>query len=273
MVHRIMSTIVLAAGALALAAPALAGETITLASTTSTEQSGLFRHLLPQFERATGIAVRVLALGTGQALDVGRRGDADVLLVHDRAAEDRFVADGYGAYRRDVMFNDFVVIGPRADPARVAAAAEAGDAFRRIARAAAPFVSRGDRSGTHAAERRLWEAAGTAPKGSGWYKEVGAGMGPTLNMAAELDAYTLADRGTWAAFKNRRGLAIVHAGDPRLNNPYGAILVNPRRHPHVRRAAAERFIDWLTSEKGRRAIAAYRVGGEQLFFPPPATGR
>ena len=247
-------------GLVALASAAQAGETIVLASTTSTEQSGLFNFILPIFEKTSGIAVKVVALGTGQALDVGRRGDADVLLVHDRAAEDKFVAEGYGVVRRDVMYNDFVLVGPAADAAGVKGAKDAVDAFGRIARKGAGWVSRGDRSGTHAAELRFWQSAGVEPKGQGWYKEAGAGMG----------AYTLADRGTWASFKNRQDLAILYAGDPRLYNPYGAILVNPARHPHVKRAAGERFIQWITSPEGRRAIAAYKIGNEQLFYPLPA---
>lgn len=257
---------VVLAGA-AQAAPA--AESIVLASTTSTEQSGLFGHILPIFEKTSGISVKVVALGTGQALDVGRRGDADALLVHDRAAEDKFVAEGYGSYRRDVMYNDFVVVGPTADPAAVKASSDTSDAFRRIAGKGATFISRADKSGTHAAELRFWKAAAIEPVGQSWYKEAGTGMGPTLNMAAGVDAYTLSDRGTWANFKNRQNLAILYAGDPKLFNPYGAILVNPDRHPHVKKAAAERFIDWLTSDAGREAIASYRIGGEQLFFPSP----
>ncbi|HND22824.1 MAG TPA: substrate-binding domain-containing protein [Rhodocyclaceae bacterium] len=244
-----------------------AGESIVVASTTSTEQSGLFNFILPIFEKDSGVAVRVVALGTGQALDVGRRGDADVVLVHDRPAEDKFVADGYGVDRRDVMYNDFVVIGPAADPAGVKRARDASDAFARIGSQGATWISRGDRSGTHAAELRFWKAAGVDPRGQGWYKEAGAGMGPTLNMAAGLGAYTLSDRGTWASFRNRQDLGILFAGDPQLYNPYGVILVNPARHPHVKRAAALRFMDWLTSADGRRAIAAYKIGNEQLFYP------
>lgn len=256
-------------GLAALASTVQAGESIVLASTTSTEQSGLFNFILPIFEKDSGIAVKVVALGTGQALDVGRRGDADVLLVHDRAAEDKFVAEGYGVDRRDVMYNDFVLVGPAADVAGVKGAKDAVDAFGRIARKGANWVSRGDRSGTHAAELRFWQSAGVEPKGQGWYKEAGAGMGPTLNMAAGMGAYTLADRGTWASFKNRQDLAIVYAGDPKLYNPYGVILVNPAKHPHVKRAAGERFISWITSAEGRRAISAYKIGNEQLFYPLP----
>jgi len=250
---------------------AWAGETIVLASTTSTEQSGLFGFILPKFTAKTGIEVKVVALGTGQALELGRRGDADVLLVHDRPAEERFVAEGHGAYRKDVMANDFVIVGPASDPAGVKGEQDAVDGFVRLGQGRATFVSRADNSGTHAAERRLWQAAGVAPVGQPWYKESGSGMGPTLNMAASLDGYTLSDRGTWANFRNRQNLVILLQGDPRLYNPYGVILVNPDKHPHVNKAAAETFIDWITSSEGRAAIADYKPGGEQLFFPVPLT--
>jgi tungstate transport system substrate-binding protein len=242
---------------------------ITLASTTSTEQSGLFGHILPLFTRRTGIQVNVVALGTGQALDVGRRGDADVVLVHDRAAEDRFVAEGWGVDRRDVMVNDFVLVGPASDPAHVAGGTDIAAALRKIAEAKAAFVSRGDRSGTHAAELRYFAAAGVDPargKGS-WYRETGSGMGPALNTASSMNAYVLADRGTWLSFRNRGELRIVVEGDRALFNPYGVILVNPAKHPHAKTAAARAFIDWLVSPEGQAAIAGYRVGGEQLFFP------
>ena len=264
----------LAVPTLAPCAPVWAqGSFITLASTTSTEQSGLFGHILPVFTRETGIAVRVVALGTGQALDVGRRGDADALLVHDRAAEDRFVADGFGGPRRQVMYNDFVLIGPAADPAGVAGRGDVAEALRRIAAAGRPFVSRGDRSGTHAAELRLWQQAGIDPVSGrgGWYREVGQGMGPALNTAAAQEAYILADRGTWLAFRNRQGLKILVEGDARLLNQYGAIPVSPQRHPHVKAAEAQRFIDWLCGPPGQAAIAGYRIGGEQLFFPNAGT--
>ncbi len=242
---------------------------ITLASTTSTEQSGLFRHILPIFTAETGIAVRVVALGTGQALDVGRRGDADVVFVHDRAAEERFVAEGFGGPRRHVMFNDFVIAGPAADPARVNGLRDTNDALRRIAEARAAFVSRGDRSGTHAAELRLWQLAGVDPvAGRGqWYREVGQGMGPALNTAAALNAYILTDRGTWLSFRNRQELRILVEGDARLFNQYGVMLVSPQRHPHVKAAEGQRFVDWLLSPAGQRAIESYRINGEQLFFP------
>ena len=249
--------------------PAAQERFITVASTTSTEQSGLFRHILPIFTGETGITVRVVALGTGQALDVGRRGDADVVFVHDRVAEERFVAEGFGGPRRHVMFNDFVVVGPAADPARVNGLRDTNDALRRIAEARAPFVSRGDRSGTHAAELRLWQLAGVDPTvGRGqWYREVGQGMGPALNTAAAQNAYILTDRGTWLSFRNRQDLRIVVEGDARLFNQYGVMLVNPQRHPHVKVADGQRFIDWILSPAGQRAIASYQINGEQLFFP------
>lgn len=255
---------------LILALPAMAQErTITVASTTSTEQSGLFGHILPIFTRETGISVRVVALGTGQALDVGRRGDADVLFVHDRVAEQRFVAEGYGGPRHHVMYNDFVIVGPAADPAHVAGTTDTVAALRRIAETKSPFISRGDRSGTNAAELRLWAAAGIDPvQGRGqWYREVGQGMGPALNTAAAQNAYILTDRGTWLNFRNRQDLRIVVEGDARLFNQYGVMLVNPQRHPHVKVADGQRFIDWLISPAGQAAIASYKINGEQLFFP------
>ncbi len=257
----------------AMAAPAAAeARSITVASTTSTEQSGLFGHILPLFTRETGIAVRIVALGTGQALDVGRRGDADVVLVHDRAAEERFVAEGFGGPRRHVMFNDFILIGPVADPARIAGLRDVAEALRRIAAVRAPFVSRGDRSGTHAAELRLWGQAGLDPtEGRGrWYREVGQGMGPALNTAAAQGAYVLADRGTWLAFRNRQDLRILAEGDARLFNQYGVMPVNPQRHPHVRAADGQRFADWLVSPAGQAAIGDFRIAGERLFFPNAA---
>ncbi|NMJ40824.1 extracellular solute-binding protein [Roseomonas sp. JC162] len=256
--------------AIVLALPAAAQDrSITVASTTSTEQSGLFGDILPIFTRETGIQVRVVALGTGQALDVARRGDADVVFVHDRAAEQRFVQEGFGGPRHHVMYNDFVIVGPAADPARIAGTTDTVAALRRIAEARAPFVSRGDRSGTHAAELRLWQQAGIDPaSGRGqWYREVGQGMGPALNTAAAQNAYILADRGTWLSFRNRQDLKIVVEGDARLFNQYGVMLVNPQRHPHVKAADGQRFIDWILSPAGQAAIAAYRINGEQLFFP------
>jgi len=263
-------TFLAAAIAATAALPAAAQERfITVSSTTSTEQSGLFGHILPIFTRETAIAVRVIALGTGQALDVGRRGDADLVFVHDRAAEERFVTEGFGGLRRHVMFNDFVITGPAADPARVAGLRDTNQALRRIAEARAPFISRGDRSGTHAAELRLWQQAGVDPvQGRGqWYREVGQGMGPALNTAVAQGAYILTDRGTWLSFRNRQDQRILVEGDARLFNQYGVMLVNPRRHPHVKAADGQRFIDWIVSPAGQAAIADYKINGEQLFFP------
>ena len=242
---------------------------ITVASTTSTEQSGLFKHLLPMFEKKSGIQVRVVALGTGQALDMGRRGDADVVFVHARPLEEKFVAEGYGVRRYEVMYNDFVLIGPKSDPAKLAGGKDAVLALKKILETKAPFVSRGDRSGTHFAELELWKAAGidiAREKGS-WYREIGQGMGPALNTAAGMNAYVLADRGTWLSFKNRAELAIAVEGDRRLFNQYGIILVNPQKHLGVKKEMGQAFIDWLISSEGQEAIAAYRIGGEQLFFP------
>ncbi|MCM2309642.1 MAG: extracellular solute-binding protein [Sulfuritalea sp.] len=241
---------------------------ITVASTTSTEQSGLFGHLLPIFEKVHGIKLRIVALGTGQALDMARRGDADVVFVHDRAAEEKFVAEGYGVKRQEVMYNDFVVIGPKADPAK-ALGRDILEGLRRIEAAKAPFVSRGDKSGTHAAELRYWKAAGVdlAAKKGAWYRDTGSGMGPALNTAASMNAYILADRGTWLSFRNRGELGIVVEGDQKLFNQYGVILVNPAKHPHVKQADGQKFIDWVVSAEGQKAIADYKIGGEQLFFP------
>lgn len=246
---------------------------IVVASTTSTEQSGLFKHLLPAFTKQTGIEVRVVALGTGQALDAARRGDADVVLVHDLAAEQRFVAEGFATRRFDVMYNDFVIVGPKGDPAQVGGLKDTLEALRRIERAQAPFVSRGDRSGTHAAELRHWKEAGVdLERARGpWYKETGSGMGPALNTASGMNAYLLTDRGTWLSFRNRGELQVLVEGDRRLFNPYGVMLVNPERHPHVKREAGQRFVDWLISAEGQRTIAGFRINGEQLFFPGAGT--
>jgi tungstate transport system substrate-binding protein len=255
--------------ALALAQSALAQRFITVASTTSTEQSGLFGHILPIFERNTGIQVRVVALGTGQALDLARRGDADVVFVHARSAEEQFLNEGHGVKRFPVMYNDFVLIGPAADPAGIAGGKDTLDALLKIKNAGAPFVSRGDRSGTHIAEIDLWKMAGVdigREKGP-WYRETGQGMGPALNTASSMSAYLLADRATWLAFKNRGDLAILVEGDKRLMNQYGVMLVNPEKHPTVKRAEGQTFIDWIVSPDGQKAIADYRIGGEQLFFP------
>ncbi len=258
---------------MSLCASALAQQKfITVASTTSTEQSGLFRHLLPLFEKKSGIQVRVVALGTGQALDMGKRGDADVVFVHARLLEEKFVAEGFGVKRFDVMYNDFVLVGPESDPARVGGSQDIVEALRRIRAARAPFASRGDKSGTHFAELQHWKAAGIdieKEKGP-WYRDTGSGMGPTLNTAAGMNAYALTDRGTWLSFKNRGSLGIAVQGDKRLFNQYGIILVNPARHPHVKRAEGQAFIDWVISAEGQGAIAGYKIDGEQLFFPNAA---
>jgi tungstate transport system substrate-binding protein len=242
---------------------------ITVASTTSTEQSGLFRHILPVFEKKTGIQVRVVALGTGQALDMARRGDADVVFVHARPAEEKFVAEGYGVKRLPVMYNDFVLIGPKQDPEKIAGGKDILEALRKIKNAFAPFVSRGDRSGTHMAELDLWKMAGVdlAQEKGPWYRDTGQGMGPALNTAASMNAYVLADRGTWLSFKNRGELAVLVEGDKRLFNQYGVILVNPERHEHVKKDLGQAFIDWIVSPDGQKAIADYKIGGEQPFFP------
>jgi tungstate transport system substrate-binding protein len=250
-------------------APAWAQQNfITVASTTSTEQSGLFRHLLPLFEKKSGIQVRVVALGTGQALDMGRRGDADVVFVHDPEAEKKFVEEGYGIRRREVMYNDFVIVGPKSDKAQ-AKGRDAAAALKAIAETKLPFASRSDKSGTHGAELRLWKEAGVDPlegKGS-WYRETGSGMGPTLNTASAMNAYTLADRGTWIAFRNRGELDILVEGDRRLFNQYGVMMVSPRKHMHVKQRLARTFMDWLVSDEGQKAIADYKIDGQQLFFP------
>ena len=242
---------------------------IVVASTTSTEQSGLFSHLLPAFTKDTGIDVRVVAVGTGQALDIGRRGDADVVFVHDKAAELKWLAEGNGVERYPVMYNDFVLIGPKSDPAHVAGGNDIAAALEKIATAQPPFVSRADKSGTYSAELRLWKAAGVdIAKAKGpWYRETGSGMGPALNTAAGMNAYILSDRGTWLNFKNRGELEIVVQGDKRLFNQYGVMLVNPHKHPNVKAALGQRFIDWLVSPRGQAVIASYTIGGQQLFFP------
>jgi tungstate transport system substrate-binding protein len=241
---------------------------ITVASTTSTENSGLFGHLLPLFEARSGVAVRVVAVGTGAALKIGEKGDADVVLVHARNAELKFVGEGFGVERREVMFNDYVIVGPKSDPAKVSGMTDVTAALQRIAAAQAPFTSRGDDSGTNKAERALWAAAVIDPKkASGtWYAELGSGMGATLNTTAEKNAYTLTDRGTWLSFRNRRDLVIQVEGDDRLRNTYGVMLVNPSRHAHVKAADGRAFIDWLISAEGRAAINGFRINGEQLFF-------
>lgn len=257
---------VLLALSLALATGFAAAQSIVVSSTTSTEQSGLFGHILLKFKAASGIEVRVVALGTGQALDVGRRGDADVVFVHDEVAETRFVDEGFGVERIPVMYNDFVLIGPAVDPAQ-ARGQDIVEALRKVAAVNADFVSRGDRSGTHAAELRFWDATGSGETKGAGYRECGCGMGPALNMAASLGAYVLADRATWLSFRNREGLEVLVEGDNRLFNQYGVMLVNPERHAHVKVAEGQAFIDWLVSEAGQAAIASYAIEGEQLFFP------
>jgi len=242
---------------------------ITVASTTSTEQSGLFSYLLPRFEQGRGIKVHVVAVGTGQALDLARRGDADVVFVHARAAEEKFLSEGHGVKRFPVMYNDFVLIGPKTDPARIDGSKDITEALRKVATARVPFVSRGDKSGTHLAELDLWKAAGIdIDKAKGpWYRDTGQGMGPALNTAASMNAYILADHGTWLSFKNRGDLAILVEGDKRLFNQYGVMLVNPDRHPSVKKDLGQAFVDWVISPEGQKAIAEYKINGEQLFFP------
>lgn len=259
-----------------VATPAVAQQrAITVASTTSTEQSGLFKYLLPAFTAKSGIEVKVVAVGTGQALDIGRRGDADVVFVHDRQAEEKFMAEGQGVKRFEVMYNDFIIVGPASDPAHIAGGNDVLEALRKIASAKAIFVSRGDRSGTNAAELRYWKDAGIEPAkvlGSN-YKEIGQGMGPALNTSAALNGYTLSDRGTWLSFKNRGDLKILVQGDRRLFNQYGVMLVNPEKHPSVKVAEGQAFVDWLISSEGQATIAGYKINGEQLFFPNAAPTR
>lgn len=270
MLGRILLAMSLAMALVALPRSSLAVEKfIIVQSTTSTQNSGLLDAILPVFEQQTGIGVRVVAVGTGQAIRNAMNGDGDVLLVHDKSAEEKFVAEGWGVSRQDVMYNDFVIIGPAADPAGIAGDSDAVDALRRIATSGAVFASRGDDSGTHKAELRLWSAAGvdvSAASGN-WYRETGSGMGATLNVGTAMGAYVLTDRATWVAFGNKGDYRVLVEGDPRLFNQYGVILVNPAKHPSVRAGAGQRFIDWLTGEEGQAAIAAYRVDGKQLFFP------
>ncbi len=269
--RRALIALLAAAGLAAAGAAAAQERFIVMASTTSTEQSGLFGHLLPQFKQASGIDVRVVAVGTGQALDTGRRGDADVVFVHDTAAEEKFVAEGFSRKRLPVTYNDFVLIGPSADPAK-AQGRDIAVGLSKLATAGAVFVSRGDKSGTHAAELRLWKLAGIDPalaRPAG-YRECGCGMGPALNIASSTNAYVLADRGTWLSFKNRGDLRVLVEGDKTLFNQYGVMVVDAARHPHVKQAMAQAFADWVTSPAGQAAIAAYKIGGEQLFFPNAA---
>ena len=242
---------------------------ITVASTTSTEQSGLFGHLLPRFEQNTGIKVHVVAVGTGQALDLARRGDADVVFVHARSAEEKFLAEGHGVKRFPVMYNDFVLVGPKSDPAKIGDSKDILEALKKLEAAKAPFVSRGDKSGTHLAELDLWKAAGVdIDKAKGpWYRDTGQGMGPALNTASSMNAYILTDRGTWLAFKNRGDLTILVEGDKRLFNQYGVMLVNPDKHPSVKKDLGQLFVDWVISPEGQQTIADYKINGEQLFYP------
>lgn len=265
----LVRTILLAALFLTMSTAWAADRSILVQSTTSTENTGLYDYLLPLFAKETGIKVNVVAVGTGQAIKNAMNGDADVLFVHSKPDEEKFVREGYGVSRRDVMYNDFVVVGPSADPARIAGAKDAAAAFRRIAEVKAPFASRGDDSGTHVAEKAIWKAAGVDPqRGSGtWYRETGSGMGATLNTAVGMDAYALTDRGTWITFRNRGDFRILVEGDEALFNQYGAILVNPGRFPHVKAAEGQAFIDWLVGSKGQRAIADYKVNGQPIFFP------
>ena len=251
---------------LSLLAVAAHAQSITMASTTSTEQSGLFGHLLPEFKKASGLDVKVVAVGTGQAIDMARRGDADVLFVHDQAAEEKFVAEGGAVKRFPVMYNDFVLVGPKADPAATRGKDIVG-ALKKISATNVPFISRGDKSGTHAAELRYWTQAGVADKKGTGYKECGCGMGPALNIGSSSNAYVLADRGTWLSFKNRGDLVVLVEGDTKLFNQYGVMVVNPAKFPHVKAADAQKFVDWVISPAGQSAIAAYKIGGEQLFFP------
>ncbi len=255
--------------------PALAQDKfITVASTTSTENSGLFDYLLPIFQEKTGIEVRVVAVGTGQAIELARNGDADVLFVHHKPSEEKFVAEGFGVERHEVMYNDFVIVGPSSDPAGIKGDKDVVDAIGKIAAAEVPFASRGDDSGTHKAELALWQEAGVDVAGASgtWYRETGSGMGPTLNTAAGMDAYALTDRGTWLSFDNRQNLEILVEGDPRLFNQYGIILVNPEKHPHVKAALGQTFIDWVLSDQGQDAIGAFKINGQQAFFPNAKAG-
>jgi len=264
--HLARLAFVLALGAL-LAAPAdsAADDFITVASTTSTEQSGLFKYFLPEARKALGFDVHVVAVGTGQALDMGRRCDADVEFVHDKVAEEKFLAEGYGVQRHDVMYNDFVIVGPASDPAH-AKGHDVVEALKKIAAARQPFASRGDKSGTDAAEKRFWKMADIVPRGA-WYRETGSGMGPTLNTASGMNAYALTDRGTWLSFRNRGDLVILVEGDKRLFNQYGVMLVNPAKCPSVKKQMGQKFVDWVISPQGQKTIASYKVGGQQLFFP------
>ena len=262
-------SVALALGTLLLSSAAAEPEFLTIASTTSTEHSGLYDYLLPIYKNRAGVRFRVVAVGTGQAIRNAMRGDADLLIVHHRESEERFVAEGYGLQRDDLMYNQFVLVGPRKDPAQVAQAQDIADALQRIAHSGARFISRGDDSGTHKRELELWSHAGipVRPASGSWYWEAGVGMGPTLNTATARGAYVLSDGATWAAFGNRQNLTVLYQSDPLLHNPYGIIVINPQRHPHVKRALAEAFTTWLLSSEGQQAIAEFKINGEQVFFP------
>ena len=272
--YRLLAMVLVAAMASLTAASGVSAQTITMASTTSTEQSGLFAYLLPEFKKVSGLDVKVVALGTGQALDMGRRGDADLLFVHDQAAEEKIVADGFAVKRFPVMYNDFVLIGPVADPAKTRGR-DIVEALKKLSTSSTGFISRGDKSGTHAAELRYWTMAGVTVSAGGvaaggrgtGYKECGCGMGPALNIASSSGAYVLADRGTWLSFKNRGDLTVLVEGDTKLFNQYGVMVVNPAKHPHIKVADAQKFVDWVVSVPGQAVIASYKIGGEQLFFP------
>ncbi|MEO8023496.1 substrate-binding domain-containing protein [Polaromonas sp.] len=263
---RPFALVVLALTASNLIAHGAWAQSITMASTTSTEQSGLFGYLLPEFKKTSGMDVKVVAVGTGQAIDMARRGDADVLFVHDQVAEEKFVADGFSVKRFPVMYNDFVLVGPKSDPAGTRGK-DIGAALQKISAINAPFISRGDKSGTHAAELRYWTQAGMVDRKGSGYKECGCGMGPALNIGASSNAYVLTDRGTWLNFKNRADLAVLVEGDTKLFNQYGVMVVNPARHPHLKSTDAQKFVDWIVSPTGQGVIASYKIGGEQLFFP------
>jgi tungstate transport system substrate-binding protein len=273
--QRILLGFVLLSAMLAIPPEASPQKYITVSSTTSTENSGLFKHILPLFKQKSGIDVRVVAQGTGQALDMGKRGDCDVVFVHNKNAEMKMVAEGWFVNRHDVMYNDFVILGPKSDPAGIAGMKDVVAALAKLHAAKAPFASRGDKSGTHSAELRLWKAANIDPtQGKGqWYRETGSGMGATLNTAAGMNAYALTDRGTWLSFKNRGELSIVVEGDKRLFNQYGIMLVNPAKHAHIKKEMGQTFVDWVVSSEGQKAISEYKIGGEQLFFPNAAAKR
>ncbi|TWG79196.1 tungstate transport system substrate-binding protein [Cupriavidus gilardii J11] len=273
--HRLRVAVPAAIAALSmlcLALPAAHAGEIKLATTTSTENSGLLKYLLPQFERETGVTVKVIAVGSGKAMKMGEMGDVDVLLVHARKMEDAFVAAGFGVNRRDVMYNDFIVVGPSADPAKVAGSKDVIASFRKIAASGAKFISRGDNSGTDVMEKSYWKEAGIEPKGQPWYVNAGLGMGEVLTMAAQMPGYTLSDRATYGAYRAKTGLAIAVQGDPKMFNPYGIIAVNPARHPGTNYADAMKLVEWITSPRGQEAIGGYKVEGEQLFFPSYKTG-